>query len=151
MNDIAKQNIKEKLVKAIEAENLLAQDVAAIFEMHPSCLSWIKNPKYWNRAGNALWGKVLCWVNSGQTLKEYSEKKGKVLCDKSIDSVPKVKETVLEPLKSVSKPPKEAKQIQEKEHRKLSIGEMVDMLLEEKGSLQSKIDAIDVLLKFYIS
>ena len=79
MNDIAKNSTKERLERAIEKENLLAQDVAAIFGMAPSYISWIKNPKYWDKVGDHFWDKVLAWVNSGQSLKEYSQKHGKEL------------------------------------------------------------------------
>jgi len=82
MNDIAKTNIKERLEKAIESEKLLAQDVASIFGLHPSYISWIKNPKYWERCPVSFWDKLLLWANSGQGLREYAEKHGKVLPEK---------------------------------------------------------------------
>ena len=182
MNDIAKNSTKERLERAIEKENLLAQDVAAIFGMAPSYISWIKNPKYWDKVGDHFWDKVLAWVNSGQSLKEYSQKHGKelppdkhadkkfidpvaeALWQKSVDNVAKEKEAK-EKFKPVDSTPEMKDKIEnaerlakhpyfsgkKEEHRRLSAGEMVDLLLEEKKFLQCKIDAIDVLLKHYIS
>ena len=45
----------------------------------------------------------------------------------------------------------EKEEVIPEEHKKLSIGEMVDLLLAEKALLKQKLDAIDTLLKFYIS
>ena len=146
MNDIAKTNIKEKLEKAIASENLLNQDVAEIFGFHPSYISWFKNPKYWSSIGNTFWERVLAWVNSGQKLTEYAEKHGKVLGKKAEISEPiiKVKPEALE---------KRKKELAERKEmpKRLSTGQMVDFLIEEKKLLQAKIEAIDTLLKHYIS
>lgn len=146
MNDIAKTNIKEKLEKAIASENLLNQNVAKIFGLHPSYISWIKNPKYWNSIGDTFWERVLAWVNSGQKLTEYAEKRGKILGEKVKIPEPiiKVKPETLE---------KRKKELAEKKEmpKRLSTGQMVDLLIEEKGLLKSKIEAIDLLLKHYIS
>ncbi|MBK5202128.1 MAG: hypothetical protein JJE45_00200 [Prolixibacteraceae bacterium] len=164
MNIITRTNIKEKLVKAIEAENLLAQDVAAIFGMHPSYISWFKNPKYWDKIGETFWERVLSWINSGQKITEYAQKHGKTLMTKSPSVLKEAKtdtekkETVSEPdkiephwVKSVLKQHKE-KPIEEiKPQPRLNVGEMVNLLLEERASLKEKIEAIDVLLKHYIS
>ena len=90
MNDIAKNSTKERLERAIEKENLLAQDVAAIFGMAPSYISWIKNPKYWDKVGDHFWDKALAWVNSGQSLKEYSQKHGKALPPEKKKTLPPV-------------------------------------------------------------
>ena len=190
MNDIAKNSTKERLERAIEKENLLAQDVAAIFGMAPSYISWIKNPKYWDKVGDHFWDKALAWVNSGQSLKEYSQKHGKALppekkktlppvlivekeftdpvaealWQQSVDNVAKEKSKNPE-FKPVDFTPEMKDKIEnaerlakhpyfsgkKEEHRRLSAGEMVDLLLEEKKFLQCKIDAIDVLLKHYIS
>jgi hypothetical protein len=147
MNDIAKTNIKEKLEKAIESEHLLNQDVAEIFGFHPSYISWFKNPKYWNSIGVTFWERVLAWVNSGQSLKEYAEKHGKVQPVKKTE-VPepmiKVKPEALE---------KRKKELAERNEvpPRISKGALIDLLLEEKELLKSKIEAIDLLLKHYIS
>ena len=44
----------------------------------------------------------------------------------------------------------EEKEQEEAKTPRPSVGQMVDMLIEEKKSLQEKIEAIDVLLKHYI-
>jgi hypothetical protein len=162
MNDIVKQNIKEKLQKAIEAEKLLAQEVADLFGLHPSYISWIKNPKYWERCPVSFWENLLKWVNSGQSLKEYSEKHGKVLPAKEEPkSEVKVKvgddgkiskeewEKNRPPEVKIKTPFKSKPENQEP--KRASKGELLDMLIEEKALLQQKIDAIDVLLRYYIS
>ena len=165
MNDIVRTNIKERLVKAIESEKLLAQDVAAIFQMHPSYISWFKNVKYWDKIGEKFWERVLAWINSGQSLREWSEKHGKVLNENSPTDTKRdktgteKKEIVSEPVNPEPKPlitikpgvlEKRKEEIAVKE-RRASRGEMVDMLITEKESLRAKIEAIDVLLKHYIS
>ena len=101
MNDIAKQSIKIKLEKAIASEGLSKSEVAEVLGFHPSYISWFGNPKYWDKLGNFFWDKTLPWVNSGQSLKEFQKKKGKVLCPKSDKTVPESKESVPELVKIV--------------------------------------------------
>lgn len=148
MNEIAKENTKERLVKAIESEGLLNQDVAGIFDMHPSYMSWFKNPKYWEKIGDTFWERVLAWVNSGQTLKEYSEKRGKVLPEKKTQEP---KEVITPVRKPDVKSPKTPVKLVREDRPRLSKGGMVDLLLEEKERLKLQIEAIDTLLKHYIS
>jgi hypothetical protein len=117
------------------------------------------------RLGNVYWDRVLAWVNSGQSLREYARKYGKTLdaghvsVTKEAVSVTEKAEIVPEVVKSEQKSlikikhgvlEKRKEEIAVKE-RRASRGEMVDMLISEKESLRAKIDAIDVLLKHYIS
>lgn len=146
MNEIAKENIKTKLETAIKVENLLNQDVAAIFGIHHCYMSWFKNPKYWDKISDTVWERVCAWVNSGQSLKEYSEKHGKVLPEpkvhkpkEGISYKPEVKDRIKSIKPKKSEPPR------------LRKGVMVDLLLEEKELLKCKIETIDTLLKYYIS
>jgi hypothetical protein len=81
MNDIARENIREKLVKAIESEGLTLKQAADILNVLSSYVSMIKNPSHWNKTPASAWEKALAWVNSGQTLREYAVKHGKVRPD----------------------------------------------------------------------
>lgn len=85
MNDIAKENIQKKLIKAMETEGVSSEFVARVFEVNSSYLSWLKRPAYWNKLGSPIWEKLLLWVNSGQTLKQYAEKKGKFMPKKPLE------------------------------------------------------------------
>ena len=158
MNDIAKKATADKFLRALEKEQLSKAEAGACIGVTPGQVSCYFNEKYWAKLGIIYWDKLLAWANSGQSLKEYSEKHGKVLpvekkkiIDpefKPVDFTPEMKDKI-ETAEKLSKHPyfsgaKEPPQ-------RLSAGEMVDLLLEEKKFLQCKIDAIDVLLKHYIS
>jgi hypothetical protein len=82
MNDISKTNIQTKLVKAMAAENIGPSETARIFGIPPNYISMMKNPQAWDKCPKSAWEAVLLWINSGQGLKEYSEKHGKVLPEK---------------------------------------------------------------------
>jgi hypothetical protein len=165
MNDIAKTNIKTKIEKAMHVEVLTNVAAATVLGIKAEYISLIKNPKTWDKCPSSAWETVLAWVNSGQSLTEYAKKHGRiaeakpVIVTKDDVIVPKQEKIVPEVVKTESKPlikikpgvlEKRKEEIAVKE-RRASRGEMVDMLIEEKESLQAKIDAIDVLLKHYIS
>jgi hypothetical protein len=78
MNDISKTNIQTKLIKALESEKIATNEAARILGTMPQYISMMKNPATWDKLPITAWESVLTWVNSGQTLKEYSEKHGKV-------------------------------------------------------------------------
>lgn len=82
MNDISKTNIQTKLVKAMAAENIGPSETARIFGIPPTYISMMKNQQAWDKCPKSAWEAVLLWINSGQGLKEYSEKHGKVLPEK---------------------------------------------------------------------
>ena len=159
MNDIAKTNTQTRLNKAIESEGLKINEAAACLGIQANYISMIRNEKHWPNCSAVAWDATLNWVNSGQSLKEYSEKHGKVLPEKPhIELPPKVvtvRTVKEEPLIRVKPEVLEKRQKELAERKKENIrpskGQMVDMLLEEKESLKAKIDAIDILLKHYIS
>jgi hypothetical protein len=163
MNDIAKTNIKTKIEKAMHVEVLTNIATATVLGIKAEYISLIKNPKTWDKCPSSAWETALAWVNSGQSLTEYAKKHGKILeakpvpVTKEVIAVPEKKETVPEVVKSEPiikiKPGVLEKRKEEiaKKERRASRGEMVDMLIQEKESLRAKIDAIDVLLKHYIS
>lgn len=164
MNEIAKTNVKQKLEIAMHKETLTAVSVAAVLGTKAEYISLIKNPKLWDKCPPAAWDIILGWVNSGQPLVEYGKKYGrfqeepvkKVEEVKPVEKKPEIKK---EPEKPIVEPQikikpgvleKRQEEIAKKE-RRASRGEMVDMLLEEKETLRAKIEAIDTLLKHYIS
>ena len=79
MNDIAKAATVDKFSRAIQAEGLGKAEAGAFIGLMPAQVSYLFNEKYWPRLGNVGWDMLLKWGNSGQSLKEYSEKHGKVL------------------------------------------------------------------------
>ena len=160
MNDISKTQTVSRLNKAIESEGLKIVEAAACIGIRDTYISMMRNIKSWGQCPLSAWEAALAWVNSGQTLKEYSEKHGKVLTPikPKVELAPKViavkHPDISEPLIKVKPEALEKRQKELAERNKEarpSKGQMVDMLLEEKESLKAKIEAIDVLLKHYIS
>jgi hypothetical protein len=82
MNDVAKTNIQNKLLSALEKENLSNVEAGRILGVMPNYISMIKNSNTWDKASVAAWEAVQKWVNSGQRLAEYGERHGKCLPDK---------------------------------------------------------------------
>jgi hypothetical protein len=164
MNEIAKQNIREKLETAQHKEGMSLKHVGDILGISTAQVSWIKNPRLWFNIGPAPWEKVLIWINSGQSLLEYEKKHGKVVAikedseqvsDKTVpvpELIPSTPEVVVpdEPIITI-RPGILEKRQKELEHKRMSNGQLIDLLLQEKEILQQKIEAIDVLLKHYIS
>lgn len=79
MNDIFKSNIKARIEKAIEKEGVNQATAAQSIGIAACYVSHIKNPENWDKVPVAAWVIANKWTNSGQTLKEYAEKKGKVM------------------------------------------------------------------------
>ena len=79
MNDIAKKATADKFLRALEKEQLSKAEAGACIGVTPGQVSCYFNEKYWAKLGIIYWDKLLAWANSGQSLKEYSEKHGKVL------------------------------------------------------------------------
>lgn len=79
MNDIFKSNIKARIEKAIEKEGVNQATAAQSIGIAACYVSHIKNPENWDKVPVAAWDEASKWSNSGQTLKEYAEKKGKVM------------------------------------------------------------------------
>jgi len=82
MNEIAKTNIKTKLDKAIESEKIAINEVANSIGILPQYISMIRNEKTWDKVSKGAWESILNWINSGQTIKEYGKKHGKVCPEK---------------------------------------------------------------------
>lgn len=146
MNDITKTSIKDKLITALSKENLSKTKAGELLGVKAQYLSMALSPSQWNKFPEATWDILQKWVNSDQGLVIYSEKHGKILPEKSEVQKPlvTVRPEALEKRKS------ELAELKQ-EPKRLSAGEMIDFLLAEKVSLKAKIEAIDVLLKHYIS
>ena len=71
MNEIAKKATADKFLKALEKENLSKAVAGMYIGLTPVQVSYLFNEKYWDRLGIIYWDKVLAWLNSGYTLKEY--------------------------------------------------------------------------------
>lgn len=146
MNDIAKTSIKDKLIIALEKENLSKTKAGELLGIKAQYLSMAASPSQWNKFPESVWDTLRKWVNSDQGLVVYAEKHGHILPEEKEISEPRVK-VKPEALERRKKELAERKQ----EPKRLTAGEMVDFLLVEKSSLKEKIDAIDILLKHYIS
>lgn len=160
MNDISKTQTISRLNKAIESEGLKIVEAAACIGIRDTYISMMRNVKSWGQCPLSAWEATLIWVNSGQSLQEYSEKHGKVLplVKPKLELPPKViavkQSEINGPIVKVKPEALEKKQKEFAERSKdvrPSKGQMVDMLLEEKELLKAKIEAIDILLKHYIS
>ena len=141
MNDLFKTNVKSKLESAMESEGIRPSEAARILGFHANYISMIKNPNTWMKCPSFAWEAALTWINSGQKLNEYSEKHGHVIPEKPKQVISKVVDV---------KPASERIQEVKQEPKRATKGELIDMLIEEKELLKSKVDAIDVLLKHYI-
>lgn len=76
MNDIAKENISTRLVKALEVEQLTPGNAAKIFKINPNYISMIKNQESWKKCPASGWEAVLLWINSGEKLRDYANING---------------------------------------------------------------------------
>jgi len=91
MNEIAKQATADKFLLALKKEHLSKKEAGDCIGIMPAQVSYLFNKHYWSGFGASSWDKVIKWVNSGQGLKEYSEKHGRVLPEKKhIELPPKI-------------------------------------------------------------
>lgn len=104
MNEIAKKATADKFLRALEKEGLSKSDAGACIGFAAPHVSYLFNEKYWERLGIEYWDKLLAWVNSGQSLVEYSEKHGKVLFPgKPAEKIKEAEQTKSEPFESEEK------------------------------------------------
>lgn len=100
MNEISKTQVQTRLEKAMETEDIRSSEAAGIFGIQPNYISMIKNSNLWGNCPARVWEEVLKWVNSGQRLKEYSEKHGKILPYKAEEIKRKEKPQELSPIQN---------------------------------------------------
>lgn len=147
MNDIAKKSASDKFLSALKKEELSKSEAGACVGLEAEHVSYLFNEKYWNRFGQSKWDNLLAWCNSGQSLKEYSEKHGKVFPikpEKIITKQPKKESSFISAtdIKSDPKLIKEGKELSEKIT-------LINLLKERKTVLIDEINAIDNLLRHY--
>jgi hypothetical protein len=82
MNDIAKTNTQMKLAIAMQREDLTQVEAAEALELPVLYIGCIRNKNRWDKVPDKRWEQVLRWVNSGQSLKEYAKKHGRVMPEK---------------------------------------------------------------------
>jgi len=153
MNDIAQKATADKFLSAIKKEGLSKKEAGASIGLIPAQVSYLFNDKYWERLGNTYWDRVLAWVNSGQSLKEYSEKHGKVVAEtKPEKSVSKTNETVPDKPKTVLKTSELGSYPRQNIAGELVYKEkitLIDLLQERRRCLVEETNAIDNLLRHY--
>lgn len=81
MTDQFKEITKVKVLDAMIAEGLTNKEAASAIGIPGNYLSMIKHPDQWPKCPAQAWVKTVNWVNSGQTLREYAVKHGKVRPD----------------------------------------------------------------------
>lgn len=151
MNDIAKTSIKDRLIINLEKEGLLKTKAGELLGVKPQYLSMVLSSSQWNKFPESVWDILQKWVNSGLSITKYGEKNGILTERKPEKSVPKTKETVPELVTIGSKMNDFATEMVAKPEPRPTNGQMIDFMLAEKRELAAKIEAIDVLLKHYIS
>jgi hypothetical protein len=91
MNDISKTNTQTRLNRAMETEGIKPSEAARILGIRDNYVSMMRNSEQWPKCPAGAWEATLKWINTGQTLKEYGDKHGKVLPEqKHIELPPKV-------------------------------------------------------------
>lgn len=71
MNEIAKQSASDKLQAAIVKEGVTTKEAGALIGIKPCYISMFKNPKLWDNLGNPQWEKLLKFINSGYSIRDY--------------------------------------------------------------------------------
>ena len=88
MNDIAKQNINARLVKALRDENLTQLQAANYCGIRHEYISSACNPKTWFKCSNPGWEVLQKWANSGEKIKDYEPKQTFLSKKVSLDDFP---------------------------------------------------------------
>ena len=89
INEVAKQNCQSRIYIALAKEDLKNSEAGEILGVAVYDLLHIKNREHWGKVSTMAWNKVLAWVNSGQTLREYAVKHGKFMPEK-VGSMPSI-------------------------------------------------------------
>jgi hypothetical protein len=71
MNEIAKQSASKKLEEAIQREGISINDTASALGIKGIYVTMARRQKYFDKMSKEAWEKILKWVNSGYSLKEY--------------------------------------------------------------------------------
>jgi RNA polymerase sigma-70 factor (ECF subfamily) len=76
INDVAKESIKRRIIKAIAEEKLYTNEAGALIGINPTYLSMMKNHDLWEKCPILAWIAAQKWVNSGLSIVKYAEKTG---------------------------------------------------------------------------
>lgn len=71
MNEITKEKVVIAVGNAQDDEKLMNVIVAKQFDAEPVHLTYMRNPKYWNRIPEKVWLQFKDWMYSGKKLKDY--------------------------------------------------------------------------------
>lgn len=71
INEQAKHASVARLRKAIELEKLATTHAASCLGLNPCYLSMALNEKSWIKMPAYAWDRLICWCNSGLTLKSF--------------------------------------------------------------------------------
>lgn len=74
MNDIAKQNISARLIKALRDERLTQLEASNCFDIRHEYISSACNPKTFFKCSNPGWETLRKWANSGEKIRAYKLK-----------------------------------------------------------------------------
>ena len=159
MNDIYKTNIRDRLDQAMAGEGLRPSETARIFDVPPAYISLMRNPDTWKYCPNTAWETATLWINSGQSLKEYSEKHGRVLpqqqqsTDKPVTKEEKPEPTLVDPTQLNSSPVPESFPDEKENTPQVTPGirhELIKELQTRADQLRIEFTAIEKLLEQYI-
>jgi len=134
MNEISKQITADKFLSALKKEHLSKKEAGDSIGLTAVQVSYLFNKNYWARLGNTVWGKVLKWINSGLSLKEY--------CKKKHDLPIETKHTEI----TISKEPDKKEEIPPTVKDSSQYPKLVTLLEEEKASLQVEINQMQMRL-----
>jgi hypothetical protein len=181
MNDLTKGKVQAELLEAIAKEKITAVAAGQHLNVNPAYLSMVKKQSEWGKFPLTVWEKLHAWMLSGHTIMGYAdslrldknhgvaESHGMVTKkDETLKKEPKdepVKSSVEKEWKEILNKsgkemmvPSEAKNqemqkpgIKVKAEARMSTGQLMDLLINERDLLQQKIDAINLLLTHYIS
>jgi hypothetical protein len=156
LNEIAKRSAAERLKKAMEMEKVGPSETGRKLGILDTYISMMKTEKFWPKMPKSAWDRIMHWCNSGETIHHY--KLPIELPPKEISRKPaeiKPIENIAEPMIRVKPEALEKRRKELAERDKVALGmskgTLIDLLLQEKELLKSKIEAIDLLLKHYIS
>ena len=153
MNEICKENTAARFIEAFKKEHLSKGEAGSCIGLTASQVSYIFNKNYWDRLGKGF-EKILAWVNSGYSLKEYPKHRpGEALKDvATMADIKKTESINIIGADIYEKEMKESAKIKAKFIGSAMNSEekpLIKLLKKERELLQEGIDAIDILLAIY--
>lgn len=146
LSETAKKNIQERLTNSMNNEKITPGNVAKLLNIHISYISIIRNTNQWKKCSEKAWTTVLLWINSGLSMKAYSERRIVIIKETKPDKEEKIEEKMKEKVKEKV----EEKVKEYTEFTKSNTSTLLGLLKTERLSLEKQINAIDTLLKCYL-